>query len=128
MIKPMIYGKFKDEPEQIAHGTYKGLDYYVLSFGAFPAAYIDVKDTLMENTKYSEITSIPWHGGFTYSEPFLQTVDKKGWFIGWEYNNYPVDFVFGLPKFNKQKKWETKEMIAECKFMIDIFLAMSAIG
>ena len=44
-MKQMIYSSVRTQPEQLAVGEYKGFDYYVLSMGTHPCAYIDVTDT-----------------------------------------------------------------------------------
>lgn len=94
LFKPMVYqAKRLTPPEQIARGTYKGLDYYVLNLGTHPCAYIDVTDTSLHDIEYEEIDIIV-HGGLTYSRPSLATVDKTGWFIGWDYAHYG-DFMGG---------------------------------
>lgn len=59
----------------------------------------------------------------TYSREYLRTVDKKGWFIGWDYAHYcdfagyelemPIDVRTG------GKKWTTSEIVNECKQVID---------
>lgn len=85
--KNMIYSSFRTNAERIANGTYKGFDYYVLSLGTHPCAYIDVSETLLNGVDYSDI-DILCHGGLTYSRDYLDTVDKKGWFIGWDYAHY----------------------------------------
>ena len=66
---------------------------------------------------------ISCHGGLTYSEEYLRTVDKKGWFIGWDYAHY-CDFLgyeLEMPIYIRTngKKWTTYEIINECKQVID---------
>ena len=123
LFKPMFYqAKRLIPPEQIARGTYKGLDYYVLNLGAHPCAYIDVTDTSLHDIEYEKI-DIVVHGGLTYSRSSLATVDKTGWFIGWDYNHYGdftgADMMFPLLKlFHPElqfggKQWTTEEIIDE---------------
>lgn len=59
----------------------------------------------------------------TYSEEYLNTVDKKGWFIGWDYAHH-CDFAgyeLALPTSlsSHGKKWTTQEIVNECKEVID---------
>ena len=75
-MKQMIYSAVRTQPEQLAVGDYKGFDYYVLSMGTHPCAYIDVTDTDL-NGKDLCVIDLECHGGITYAEESLQTVDKK---------------------------------------------------
>lgn len=123
-IKPMIYNKNRSESaEKIAGGTYKNFDYYVLNLKTHPTAYIDVSDSPLNGVFYDDI-DISCHGGLTYSEEVLKTVDKKGWFIGWDYAHYGDYTGFGCPTYEEQyKKWTTEEIVEECKLVIDQIVA-----
>ena len=119
-IKPMIYKKNRLEgAEQIAAGTYKNFDYYVLNLHTHPTAYVDVSDSLLNGVLYYDI-DIFCHGGLTYSEPTLKTVDKKGWFVGWDYAHYG-DYIHGVETYLNyyNKKWTTEEIVKECKNVIN---------
>ena len=123
MFKEMIYqAKRLTPPEQIAIGTYKGLDSYVLNLGTHPRAYIDVTDTSLHDIKYEEI-DIVVHGGLTYSRPFLATVDKPGWFIGWDYSHYGdftgADMMFPPELQLGGKQWTTEEIVIHCEDVIN---------
>jgi hypothetical protein len=88
----MIYERKRlDPPERIAEGEYKGFTYYVLNLGTHPCAYVDVTNTNLHGKDYSDI-DIECHCGLTYSREYLNTVEKNGWFIGWDYAHY-CDFV-----------------------------------
>lgn len=122
-IKPMIYDKNRSEKvEQIAAGTYKNFDYYVLNLKTHPTAYVDVSDSPLNGVCYDDI-NIYCHGDLTYSEPILKTVDKKGWFIGWDYAHYGDYMDYGNATLNNmfpdKKKWTTEEIVEECKNVID---------
>ena len=122
-FKPMVYqAKRLTPPEQIARGTYKGLDYYVLNLGTHPCAYIDVTDTSLHDIEYEEIDIIV-HGGLTYSRPFLATVDKTGWFIGWDYGHYGdftgADMMFPPELQFGGKQWTTEEIVIHCEDVIN---------
>lgn len=122
-MKEMIYfAKRLNPPEILADGEYRGLHFYVLNLGTHPCAYIDVTDTDLCFKDYSDI-DIECHGGLTYAEEYLNTVDKKGWFIGWDYAHY-CDFAgyeLQFPEYmiTNGKKWTTVEMVNECKGVID---------
>lgn len=122
-IKPMIYNKnCPGSTEQIAGGTYKNFDYYVLNLHTHPTAYVDVSDSPLNGVCYEDI-DISYHGGITYSESTLKTVDKKGWFIGWDYAHYGDYMDYGHADVNNMfpndKKWTTEEIVEECKNVID---------
>lgn len=76
-MKEMIYSaKGLNPPEMLADGVYKGFHFYVLNLGIHPCAYIDVTETDLNGKDYTDI-DISCHGGLTYSEDYLRTVDKK---------------------------------------------------
>ena len=124
MTKEMVYTKNRyDEPIVLAHETYHGRDFYIISFGTFPCAYIDVSNLLnmtREEQKYIE-NAVDCHGGITYSGSILPSVtDKTGWFIGWDYAHC-TDYVGSISfnDFGTAKKWTTLEIMNECKMIID---------
>lgn len=122
-IKPMIYDKNRSEKaEQIAGGTYKNFDYYVLNLKTHPTAYVDVSDSPLNGVLCYDI-DISCHGGLTYSEKTLRTVDKKGWFIGWDYVHYGDYADCDSDMYLNGKKWTTEEIVEECKNVIDQIVA-----
>lgn len=121
-MRDMIYQSSRlNPPEQIANGEYKGFNYYVLNLGIHPCAYVDVTETKLKNVEYDRI-DIECHGGLTYSDHKLLTVDKEGWFIGWDYAHagdyagYDINFPFIT---SPGRKWTTQEIVDECKEVID---------
>ena len=118
-MKEMIYENNQHSPEQLAAGTFLGYDYYALSFGTHPCAYVE----LPRNNKYFgriyDDIPIECHGGLTYSSNKLHTVDHTGWFIGWDYAHWG-DYNGSLPDFlNKgSNQYTTVEMIEDCKQVI----------
>ena len=121
-IKEMVYSANRIDPERIAEGTYKGFDYYVLNLGTHPCAYVDVTETLLNGKEYDSI-EIQCHGGLTYSRDYLSTVDKQGWFIGWDYAHYNdyagYEIMFPSDLQSGGKRWTTEEIVDECKDVID---------
>lgn len=122
-MREMIYQKERlNPPERIADGRHKGFDFYVLNLGTHPCAYIDVSDTSLYGVDYSNI-DINCHFGLTYSYRFLATVDKRGWFIGWDYahytdySGYDINSLYSLT--SNGKKWTTEEIVNECKEVIE---------
>lgn len=121
-IKEMVYQINRlNPPERIASGEYKGFWYYVLNLGTHPCAYIDVTETELNSVDYCNI-DVACHGGLTYSRQYLATVDKKGWFIGWDYAHYGdfVGYEMLYPDLqSNDKKWTTEKVVKECKDVID---------
>lgn len=122
-MKEMIYSaKRLKPPEMLADGEYKGFHFYVLNLGTHPCAYVDVTETDLNGKDYTDV-DISCHGGLTYSEEYLRTADKKGWFIGWDYAHC-CDFVgheLNMPVYMRTggKRWTTTEIVEECKQVID---------
>ena len=65
-IYEMVYQQSRCKPQVLAHGVYHGRNYYVVSFGTHPCAYVDVSDLLSmtwEEQKYIEkCNRLPWRG------------------------------------------------------------------
>ena len=122
-MKEMIYSATRiNPPERLADGEYKGFHFYVLTLGTHPCAYVDVTDSDLNGTDYTDI-NIECHCGLTYSRDYLHTVDKKGWFIGLDYAHY-CDFAgyeLEMPIGTRigGKMWTTTEIVKECKQVID---------
>ena len=120
-IKPMIYNKNRTITEQIAGGTYKNFDYYVLNLKTHPTAYVDVTNSPLNGC--NEDIDISCHGGITWCDNFVKSIDKKGWFIGWDYAHYGDYMDYGYASVNNMfpndKKWTTEEIVEECKNVID---------
>lgn len=121
-IKPMIYNKNRPgSAEQIAGGTYKNFDYYVLNLKTHPTAYIDVTNSPLNGC--DENIDISCHGGITWCDNFVKYIDKKGWFIGWDYAHYGDYTDYGYAAVNNMfpndKKWTTEEIVEECKNVIN---------
>ena len=122
LIKPMIYNKnCPGSAEQIAGGTYKNFDYYVLNLKTHPTAYVDVTNSPLNGC--DEDIDISCHGGITWCDNFVKSIDKKGWFIGWDYAHYGDYMDYGYASVNNMfpndKKWTTEEIVEECKNVID---------
>ena len=119
-MEEMVYTRHRINPKRIAEGEYKGFAYYVLSLGTHPCAYIDVSGTKLHGIDYSAI-DIECHGGLTYSRSGLSTVDKKGWYIGWDYAHFNdfAGYYLDYPDGGFGKKWTTEEIVSECKEVIN---------
>ena len=114
---------FLDEAEIIAKGTYRGITFYVLSYGRHPCAYLDVGKTCLRKIKKIEnpaLQALDCHGGISYSENGLGRFvnkTKKHWVIGWDYN-HGGDFDGRHPNYGG-KKHRTGEIVKECLGVID---------
>ena len=121
-MKEMIYSANRlNSPERIAEGEYNGLTYYVLNMGTHPCAYVDVTNTNLHGKGYDDI-DIECHYGLTYASNRLATVEKIGWFIGWDYAHYGdfAGYELAMPTLSTHgKMWTTEEMVGECKSVID---------
>ena len=131
-MKQMIYTTTR-EISLLEYNNYKGFNYYILSLGVHPTAYIQIpKDHKLFRVIYDELPDIDVHGGFTYSRDYLW-VNKKtkldGWFIGWDYAHYK-DYMGYYENTEREwyrdtinlKRWTTKEMIQEAKSVIEQIL------
>lgn len=121
-FKQMEYTS-KEKIEILAEGEYKGYQFYVLNFGAYPTAYVEIpKTSKLFNKHYLEYSSmdidIEVHGGITFSADHLQNIRKDTWIIGWDYahgGDY-LGFLDILPDDLKlsegmEKKWTTEEIL-----------------
>lgn len=117
-IKPMVYSAERKQPEQIAAGTYKGLDYYVINLGTHPCGYVNVAGTALYGKDCYDI-NIECHGGLSYSESHLKTVTDAGWFVGWDYAHYDDFIGWQPPSAIGGKHWTTEEIVNECKNVIN---------
>lgn len=116
-MKEMVYKPERCDAELLACDTYKGYDYYVVSRGTHPCAYVDIKNY----GKAINADTIDCHGGITYSESTLDAADHDGWFIGWNdahYSDY-LGCYRDPPDTRTYRRWTTAEMVAECKRVID---------
>lgn len=126
-MKEMVYQK--DEIMQVLYDNqYKGYKYYIISYGLYPCAYIEIPKghKLYGAENYHEI-NVFVHGGLTYSKSYLYAIGKeKSWFIGWDYCHagdyagFYEDAPFNTFKsIEHDKKWTTEEINQECKLCIE---------
>ena len=140
--EPMVYTKEIQMPRcgvLIAQGFYNGLNYYVKNInGRHPTAYVEIpqghKAFGMDFENYDLPQLIEVHGGVTYQDSVLLTVDDNGErghkFVGWDYG-HAGDFegyYIGENDWleNNSKRWTVEEIIAECKEAIDQINKMEA--
>lgn len=140
--EPMVYTKEIQKPRcgvLIAQGFYNGLNYYVKNInGRHPTAYVEIphghKAFGKDFCNYEFPQLIEVHGGVTYQDSVLLTVDDNGErdhkFVGWDYG-HAGDFegyYIGENDWleNNSKRWTVEEIIAECKEAIDQINKMEA--
>lgn len=118
--KEMIYQK-EMKREILLEGKFKDYQFYILSLGIYPTAYIEIpKNSYLFGKGCNEIykmgLDIYVHVGLTYANGELHTDDgiKTGWFIGWNYAHYG-DYlgykemaIDGLLTYDT--KWTTEEI------------------
>ena len=105
-MKEMIY---KEQCYVILdQGEYKGRKYFIISYGAYPCAYVENK----ENYDYDDLENLNVHGGVTFNGSKENTH-----VIGWDYGHC-CDYVSYLPNVDG-KKWTTSEIKEEVFDVID---------
>jgi len=113
----MVEMEYSDREDRklLAHGKHKKHDFFVISLGTHPCAYVQI------DGKYPKhlAEGVYCHGGVTYHENYLILPDGKieGEFIGWDYAHcgdyigYCDSFCIGDEPL---KQYTTSEMIADC--------------
>ena len=89
-IKEMKYEPNFKNAEVLAHDSYKGYEYVVVSYGVHPCAYIAIQEgqPYFDVTCYEDV-GINCHGGCTWVEWGLHNIiDKNYKVIGWDYGHY----------------------------------------
>lgn len=128
-MKEMIYSVNTVSATILLSGMYKGHNFYIVSYGTHPCAYVDVpEDHIWYEKDYSGEPGdkIDCHGGLTYSgrlNHFLSKNETEGkWFFGWDYA-HAGDYIgyeikWGL-RNEKDKKWTTEEIFEDIKYVIE---------
>jgi len=130
VIKEMVYGLTR-KCEVLTQGTYKGIDYRVISYGTHPCSYIRVP----ENSKYFNVDydNIPLecHGGLTFGTMIpnkdIQHNDafSNGYWIGWDYAHYGDYTTYSSELFNEGMKYTTTDLLHEVRSAIESFIEIS---
>ena len=133
IFKELIYGK-DQELEIIVHNIYHGVEYYVVNYGHYPAAYVvcDVEFLARRYEPGDTLDAISIHGGVTYVGPMCKLkafpwMPENKFCFGWNYD-HASDWNGNLSQFLNQlqlKHFYTTEMIvADCKSAIDQYLGL----
>lgn len=117
-MKQMVYKEAR-EVETLDEGTYKGMDYIILSLGVHPTAYVRIpRGHQYFKKKYDDI-DIDVHGGLTYASGDVANAKKVGWWIGWDYA-HSGDYIGYDGVYDRNgRHWTTEEILDDVKSVID---------
>ena len=113
-----------DQTIILAEGYYKGYEYFVVSYGIHPCAYIALREGQpFYKVRLCEDVDVNCHRGCTFVDwGYKNLFDRNYKVIGWDYGHYN-DFsgIYKEGTFLRKstKKWTTREMIQECEHVID---------
>lgn len=123
-MEEMVYSLKRCEYKILARGWYKGYEYLCISYGTHPCAYVVVA----EGQSYygikdcDDAEDLPCHGGCTYvSRGYADIVSEDFTVLGWDYAHIGdfVGYYITLTSHSNSKKWTTKELIKDCKHVIE---------
>lgn len=115
--KQMIYS-FIRKIEVLDSGKCCDYNYYILSLGTHPVAYVEIPKThKLYGTHYDNI-DVDVHGGLTYSKDNLWLSDteelRDNWFIGWDYAHFGdylgYEEMYPIKIQLRGKKWTIEEI------------------
>ena len=131
-MKEMVYSSVRIT-EVLAHDTYKGYEFFIVSYGTHPCAYIVLTETSKfygrhYKDRIFDDLNLHVHGGITYSG-FRKVENKPAYMIGWDYSHWN-DFsgscleLPDIPGFAERlwpagRRWTTDEVFEEVKEVID---------
>lgn len=91
-IPSRLVSELGKPPLILDNNVYKGYEYYILSLGTHPTAYVKLcKDDKFYGYDYDRLSElVDVHGGFTYSRDYLTVAKDESdvWFVGWDYAHY----------------------------------------
>jgi hypothetical protein len=123
----MVYQNKRFTLDQViilAEGYYKGYEYFVVSYGIHPCAYIALREGQpFYKAGLCEDVDVNCHGGCTFVDwGYKNLFDSNYKVIGWDYGHYnDLSGIYKEGTFLREstKKWTTREMIQECEHVID---------
>lgn len=118
-MKEMVYWPRRTAREILHSGKIKGYQFYIVSYGTHPCAYVKA-----EVPRYQE-DKIECNGGITYSGNAFKEFDVKGKYIGWDYAHC-WDFAGYDPKMGG-KIHTTEEIMEDVKKVISQLISLSRI-
>jgi len=122
-LKPMEY-EFERTRIVLAHDVIDGIEFYIISLGTHPCAYVHVPSTNpISKMTFSWLDlseKIYCHGGVTWFDSCLP--DNKrytdGKWLGWDYAHAGDCYGHGWDD-TETKKWTTEEIFEEVKNVIE---------
>ncbi|MBO7712522.1 MAG: hypothetical protein J6S85_03080 [Methanobrevibacter sp.] len=122
MIEMEYTGPLKDRIV-LADGQYKGYNFWIISYGTHPCAYVEIpKGHPYYGKCDGEAFDLPIdvHGGITYGDYGLHTiVDAEKFLLGWDYNHYNDYSCMNHHLFmDNGKMWTTEEILEEVEYVI----------
>lgn len=126
-LKPMKYETERNKTI-LAHDVIDGIEFYIISLGTHPCAYVRVPSTnSISKMAFSWLDlsdKIFCHGGVTWFENHLP--DRKtyidGMWLGWDYAHAGDYYGYrwnDTENDTETKKWTTEEIFEEVKNVIE---------
>ena len=116
-MKEMIYTTNHRNRDILDEGSFYGYDYYILSLGSHPTAYVRIPENhKFYNIKNYDDIPIQCHGGLTFMEDYLKIFNNhevSGRFIGWDYAH--IGDYSAYVGDETEKKWTTQEIQDDVK-------------
>ena len=131
IFKELVYGR-EQKLEIIVHNIYHGVEYYVVNYGHYPAAYVvcGVEFLARHCGPGDTLDDISIHGGVTYMGPMcklraLPWMPENKFCFGWYYG-HAYDWNGNLSQSENQMRWKhfytTEMIVADCKSAIAQYL------
>ena len=138
-MKEMVYRNSRDVwigklrfSDTLAHGYYKSFQYWIISFGTHPCAYVEIPKEHEYFEKHYDEIGLDCHGGVTYSEPHLifheyspkyncevKTRITDTWIIGWDYAHLGDYYPSSVGSAMGDRKWRTEDVFNDVKYAIN---------
>lgn len=124
-MKEMVYRATRsNDAEILLAGKIKWHQFYIVSYGTHPCAYVrtDLSPEL------NDVISV--HGGIPFSRNERPEFAVKGHYIGWDYmhaGDYIGEFMLDLipeSELAEYKRYTTEEILEEVKSVIDQVVAL----
>ena len=123
-MKQMVYkDNLLRERLVLESGQYIGYNFWIISYGTHPCAYVELPQThpyFEKCDKDAYELNIDVHGGITYGDFGLgNIIDDKKFLLGWDYNHC-TDYNPMITFLSKEslKRWTTEEILEEVKNVI----------
>ena len=116
-----------DNPLILDSGKHQGYNYWVISYGTHPCAYVELpKGHIYYGKCNGDAFDLPIdvHGGITYGNYGLHNiVEQDKFLLGWDYNHYGDYSCMNSSMFfdmgDVGKMWSTEEILEDVKKVIE---------